>query len=139
MRSRRVKSLILGMPRWVIPRKFKNTQASKLGDAQGIPFFIDKTIRSSLVILVMSRGFSQIRFACFYFCIIMTSSFNHLSRYAPRDVTNDEDRQYLFRKGLTPKLRYELLPFNFQTFQEDRKSTRLNSSHRSLSRMPSSA
>ena len=26
--------------------------------------------------------------------------FNHLSRYAPRDVTNDEDRQYLFRKGL---------------------------------------
>ena len=25
--------------------------------------------------------------------------FNHLSRYAPRDVTSDEDRQYLFRKG----------------------------------------
>ena len=33
-------------------------------------------------------------------------------------MTNDEDRQYLFRKGLTPKLRYELLPFKFQTFQE---------------------
>ena len=37
--------------------------------------------------------------------------FNHLSRYAPRDVTNDEDKQYLFRKGLVPRLRYELLPF----------------------------
>ena len=39
--------------------------------------------------------------------------FNHLSRYAPRDVTNDEDKQYLFRQGMTPLLRYELLPFKF--------------------------
>ncbi|KAK1696432.1 hypothetical protein QYE76_013129 [Lolium multiflorum] len=30
------------MPRWFIPAYFKKTQASKLGDAQGIPFFIDK-------------------------------------------------------------------------------------------------
>ena len=44
--------------------------------------------------------------------------FNHLSRYAPRDVTNDEDHQYLFRKGMAPLLHYELLPFKFQTFQE---------------------
>ena len=44
--------------------------------------------------------------------------FNHLSRYAPRDVTNDEDKQYLFRKGLAPRLRYELLPFKFTSFQE---------------------
>ena len=44
--------------------------------------------------------------------------FNHLSRYAPRDVTNDEDKQYLFRKGLAPRLRYELLPFKFQSYQE---------------------
>ena len=44
--------------------------------------------------------------------------FNHLSRYAPRDVTNDADKQELFRKGLTPQLRYELLPFRFQTYQE---------------------
>jgi hypothetical protein len=29
------------MPRWFIPAYFKKTQASKLGDAQGIPFFID--------------------------------------------------------------------------------------------------
>ena len=44
--------------------------------------------------------------------------FNHLSRYAPRDVTNDEDKQYLFRKGLAPRLRYELLPFKFTSYQE---------------------
>jgi hypothetical protein len=41
LRSRRVKSLSLGMPRWFIPAYFKKTQASKLGDAQGIHFFID--------------------------------------------------------------------------------------------------
>ena len=46
---RRVKSLSLGMPPWFIPAYFKKTQASKLGDAQGIPFFINKLIRSSLV------------------------------------------------------------------------------------------
>ncbi|KAK1683184.1 hypothetical protein QYE76_044032 [Lolium multiflorum] len=30
------------MPRWFTPAYSKKTQASKLGDAQGIPFFIDK-------------------------------------------------------------------------------------------------
>src|SRR6185369_7645029 len=44
--------------------------------------------------------------------------FNHLSRYAPRDVTNDADKQELFRKGLAPQLRYELLPFKFRSYQE---------------------
>ena len=29
------------MPSWFIPENFKKTQASKLGDAQGIPFFIN--------------------------------------------------------------------------------------------------
>ena len=43
--SRRVKALSLGMPRWFTPAYFKKTQASKLGDAQGIPFFIDNIIR----------------------------------------------------------------------------------------------
>jgi hypothetical protein len=33
------------MPRWFTPAYFKKTQASKLGDAQGIPFFIDNIIR----------------------------------------------------------------------------------------------
>ncbi|KAK1628560.1 hypothetical protein QYE76_002875 [Lolium multiflorum] len=33
------------MPPWFIPAYFKKTQASKLGDAQGIPFFIDNIIR----------------------------------------------------------------------------------------------
>ncbi|KAK1694541.1 hypothetical protein QYE76_011238 [Lolium multiflorum] len=36
------------MPRWFIPAYFKKTQASKLGDAQGIPFFIDNLSGSSL-------------------------------------------------------------------------------------------
>src|SRR5664279_2266569 len=44
--------------------------------------------------------------------------FNRLSRYAPRDVTNDADKQELFRKGLNPGLRYEMLPFTFPNFQE---------------------
>jgi hypothetical protein len=44
-RSRRVKALSLGMPRWFTPAYIKKTQASKLGDAQGIPFFIDNIIR----------------------------------------------------------------------------------------------
>ena len=43
--SRRVKALSLGMPRWFTPAYSKKTQASKLGDAQGIPFFIDNIIR----------------------------------------------------------------------------------------------
>ena len=44
--------------------------------------------------------------------------FTRLARYATKDVTNDEDKQELFRKGLNPALRYELLPFKFQTFQD---------------------
>jgi hypothetical protein len=32
----------------VTPRNIQEVQASKLGDAQGIPFFINKNIRSSL-------------------------------------------------------------------------------------------
>jgi hypothetical protein len=41
--SRRVKSLSLGRLPWISPAYFKKTQASKLGDAQGIPFFIAKS------------------------------------------------------------------------------------------------
>src|SRR3954464_5888431 len=44
--------------------------------------------------------------------------FTRLTRYATRDVTNDEDKQELFHKGLNTALRYELLPFKFQSFQE---------------------
>ncbi|KAK1681216.1 hypothetical protein QYE76_042064 [Lolium multiflorum] len=48
LRSRGVKALSLGMPPWFIPAYFKKTQASKLGDAQGIPFFIDNIIRREM-------------------------------------------------------------------------------------------
>ena len=40
MISRRVKIQSLGMSPWYIPEYLKKTQASKLGYAQGIPFFI---------------------------------------------------------------------------------------------------
>ena len=43
--------------------------------------------------------------------------FTRLARYAPRDVTNDEDKQELFRKGMNPQLRYDLMSFQFPTFQ----------------------
>ena len=33
-------------------------------------------------------------------------------------MTNDEDKQELFCKGLNPALRYELLTFKFQSFQD---------------------
>ena len=45
-------------------------------------------------------------------------AFTRLARYAPRVVTDDKDKQELFRKGLNPTLRYELLPFTFATFQD---------------------
>jgi hypothetical protein len=35
----------------VTPRNIQEVQASKLGDAQGTPFFINKNIRSSFKIL----------------------------------------------------------------------------------------
>ena len=46
-----------------------------------------------------------------------TREFTRLARYAPRDVVDDADKQELFRKGMNPDLRYEMLPFTFQTFQ----------------------
>ena len=53
--SRRVKSLSLGVPPWFIPGYYKKTQASKLGDAQGIPFFIDKLSGSFSWIYIFIR------------------------------------------------------------------------------------
>ena len=45
-------------------------------------------------------------------------TFTRLARCAPRDATNDEDKQYLFRKGLNPTLRYKMLPLQYKNFQE---------------------
>src|SRR5215204_3542094 len=55
LRSRRMKSLSLGMPPWFIPAYFKKTQASKLGDAQGIPFFINLSGSSPETIFLFSH------------------------------------------------------------------------------------
>ena len=60
--SRRVKSLSLGRLPWISPAYFKKTQASKLGDAHCIPFFIVKIIRSSLVKLYFNSFTSYVLF-----------------------------------------------------------------------------
>jgi hypothetical protein len=44
----------------VTPRNIQELQASKLGDAQGIPFFINKNIRSS---------FKTLYFYCFIYYV----------------------------------------------------------------------
>ena len=55
-----MKSLSLGRLPWISPSYFKKTQASKLGDDQGIPFFIVKIIRSSLVKLYFNSFTSYV-------------------------------------------------------------------------------
>ena len=57
-----MKSLSLGRLPWISPAYFKKTQASKLGDALGIPFFIGKIIRSSLVKLYFNSFTSYVLF-----------------------------------------------------------------------------
>ena len=63
--------LKLGEAPMISPAYFKKTQASKLGDAQGIPFFIDKIITSSLVKLYFNSFTSYVlfleRLCAFYF------------------------------------------------------------------------
>jgi hypothetical protein len=50
----------------VTQRNIQEVQASKLGDAQGIPFFINKNIRSS---------FKTLYFYCFIYYIFIASYF----------------------------------------------------------------
>ena len=73
-----MKSLRLGRLPWISPAYFKKTQASKLGDAQGIPFFIVKIIRSSLVKLYFNYFTSYVlfleRLCAFIFCIALLFS-----------------------------------------------------------------
>ena len=60
-------------------------------------------------------------------------------------MTQDERREYLIQYLLKEEVRFvrQSIPTDKQgqenLLRSDRKSTRLNSSHRSLSRMPSSA
>ena len=52
----------LGMPPRLTPRNIQQVQASKLGDAQGIPFFINKKLRSV----------QTLRFYCFmHNCVVL--------------------------------------------------------------------
>ena len=41
-----------------------------------------------------------------------------LSRYAPADIADDEDKQDHFRNGLSGPVRYQLLCLTFGNFQE---------------------
>ena len=55
----------LGMPPHVTPRNIQEVQASKLGDAQGIPFFINKSLTS----------FQTVSFYCFmHSCVVLGAS-----------------------------------------------------------------
>src|SRR5215217_224425 len=67
------------MPRWFIPAYFKKTQTSKLGDAQGIPFFIDNIIRSLLVKLYFYSITSYVLYLerRFYFCFGLNKVGSH--------------------------------------------------------------
>src|SRR3954468_18194489 len=57
--------LKLGMPPRVTPRNIQEVQASKLGDAQGIPFFINKNPRSS---------FKTLYFLLHALCVVLGAS-----------------------------------------------------------------
>ena len=73
-RWRMDKSSSLGMP-MSPPRNIQEVQASKLGDAQGIPFFINKNIRSSFKTLYFYSFtwyvlFLERQLFCFQFCFV---------------------------------------------------------------------
>jgi hypothetical protein len=43
--------------------------------------------------------------------------FVELSRYAPKEVADDEKKQELFMEGLAEPLQYQLIPHTFLSFQ----------------------
>jgi hypothetical protein len=57
----------------VTPRNMQEVQASKLGDAQGTPFFINKNIRSSFKTL-----FLLLRMLCIFFGASLFFAFSFL-------------------------------------------------------------
>ena len=64
----------LGMPPWFIPAYFKKTQASKLGDAQGIPSSSTTyQVTSSETIFLFHHILCALLGAsvCFYFCLCL--------------------------------------------------------------------
>jgi hypothetical protein len=44
--------------------------------------------------------------------------FIHLSRYAPAEVTDDEEKQDHFRDGLIGLIKYQLMVHTFENFQK---------------------
>ena len=63
-----------------------------------------------------------------------------LPTYYKQKIWTDQEREALRIIKEEKQVRYyNKTPIKVETIEQDRKSTRLNSSHRSLSRMPSSA
>ena len=60
----------------------------------------------------------------------------NIVKYVTRDKFKDKDKDI---KKIIDYAAYILCNDSYRDWETDRKSTRLNSSHRSLSRMPSSA
>jgi hypothetical protein len=65
----------------VTPRNIQEVQASKLGDAQGTPFFINKNIRSSLKTLyfycfICYVLFLEVLYFCFQFSFVLFAVIN---------------------------------------------------------------
>jgi hypothetical protein len=44
--------------------------------------------------------------------------FNQLSRYAPVDVVDDEEKQDHFREGLIGPIKYQMMVHTFENFQK---------------------
>ena len=85
----------------------------------------------------------------FLFLVVLFLSFQQFTLTAIKEMTSTPDSVYLFSFATSGDDGRSGLRFAWSTDKEnwfeigktesDRKSTRLNSSHRSLSRMPSSA
>ena len=69
---------------------------------------------------------------------VAMEGFTHLIPFAAGHEVIRQGRRHLTLIRMTPDLIYDQL-IGMGCADKDRKSTRLNSSHRSLSRMPSSA
>ena len=71
--------------------------------------------------------------------VLLGHSYGGMVATGVADRARDLIAQLIYLDAFVPKHGQSLLDLNEPARQRDRKSTRLNSSHRSLSRMPSSA
>ena len=77
--------------------------------------------------------------AAWYKTIGSAAIINNDEEYARQQAIQDALRQAMLKAGASVSSIQKLSKGAYRDWETDRKSTRLNSSHRSLSRMPSSA